>query len=89
MSDGPSTWHTKTAVGVSSVKKSGADAGINHDAEIVKHVVASELHGEVPSEPVGRFYNDRLCAVGGENSEAIRKAGGARRYRSAPLTALS
>lgn len=33
-----------------------------------------ELHGEVPSEPVGGLYNYGLCAVGGETLQHLRKA---------------
>jgi hypothetical protein len=37
--------------------------------------VASELHGQVPSEPIGGLYNDRLCTVGGETLQHLGKAG--------------
>src|SRR6476660_4631015 len=71
----PSTWRTRTAVGVSSVKKSGADAGMDRDAESLKHVMASELHGEVTGEPIGRLHNDGFCAVGCQPLQHLGKAG--------------
>jgi hypothetical protein len=58
----PSTWRTKTAVGVSSVKF-GCGCRNDRDAETLEHVMSGELHGEVTGETIGRLNDDRLCLV--------------------------
>ena len=50
-------------MGVSSLKSRLRTAEF-WSAESLEHVMAGELHGQVTSEPIGRLYKDRLCAVG-------------------------
>ena len=50
-------------MGVSSVKKSGADAGMIAMPSYLEHVVAGELHGEVTCEAIRRLHDDGLRTV--------------------------
>ena len=61
----PRTWRTRTAVGVSVVKKSGARRRHQLDAELLEIVVAGELHREVAGEPVRALYEDGTHAIAG------------------------
>jgi hypothetical protein len=57
------------------MKKSGADAGMIAMPRALKHVMASELHGQVTGEPIGRLHNNGLCAVGCQPLQHLGKAG--------------
>jgi hypothetical protein len=57
------------AVGVSSVKKSGADAGIRATPSPFQVVVPGQLHGQVTSKTIGALDQDAAHAVAGDPVE--------------------
>jgi hypothetical protein len=75
---GQSTSRTKTAVGVSSVKKIGRRSRDEVDAQPLQHVMARELDGQVRGEPVGTLHNDGPDPVAGNPLQHRHEPGHAR-----------
>jgi hypothetical protein len=63
LSDGPQHLAHQNSGGRVLGEEVGCRCRNDRDAETPEHVVASELHSEVASEPIGRFNDDGLCAV--------------------------
>ena len=55
----PSTWRTKNRRGRVLGEEVRSRCRNDRDAESPQHVMASELHGQVAGEPIGRLYDDK------------------------------
>jgi hypothetical protein len=71
----PSTCRTRTAVGVSSVKKSGAEAGMIDSPRALSNVVTCELDRQVTREAVWRLHDYGLRTVRREVLQHLSEAG--------------